>query len=41
MNIFNLEDKEFEKAINDMLDSMLADELLRELIENGLELNDE
>lgn len=36
MDIFDLDLKEFEKKINQLLDSLSKDELLKELVDNGL-----
>ena len=36
MDIFDLNLKEFEEKVNELVDNMTADELLEELIDNGL-----
>lgn len=38
-DIFDLKFSEFENKIDNFLDSMTEEQLLNELIENGLELN--
>ena len=40
MNIFNLDDKEFDKKINEIFDNINPEELLEELVECGLKIND-
>ena len=40
MNIFKLSDKEFEKYLSKNIDTKKPDELLKELIECGLESED-
>lgn len=36
MDIFDLNLKEFEEKVNELVENMTADELLEELIDNGL-----
>ena len=40
MNIFKVSKEEREKTINDILDNLTPEELLRDLIEEGLEIED-
>ena len=40
MNIFKVSKEEREKTINDILDNLTPEELLRDLIEEGLEIEE-